>query len=144
MKNVLAMAALAAAMIVGQVATSRADATSAPIGDDDGDGQRPPRPPQEALDACANLSDGASCSFTAHGHTMTGTCHGPEGLPPACVPAGGPPRPPQEAIDACQSSTSGASCSFTLEGESITGTCRGPEGKPLACAPKNMPPPPRQ
>jgi hypothetical protein len=141
MRNVLAMTALAAAMLVGHATTSRADGKPPAIGDDEGGGQRPPRPPREALDACQNQSEGASCSFTGHGHTVTGTCHGPEGLPPACMPSGGPPRPPQEALDACQSSTSGAACTFTMDGQSMTGTCRAPQGKPLACAPKDMPPP---
>jgi hypothetical protein len=144
MRSVLAMTALTAAMLAGYATTSRADANAAPIGDDEGGGGRPPRPPQEAIDACENLSEGASCSFTGHGHTMTGTCHGPEGLPSACMPNGGPPPPPQEAIDACQSSTSGASCSFTLDGQSMTGACRAPQGKPLACVPKGMPPPPQR
>ncbi len=50
-----------------------------------GQGQQPP---QEAINACAGLSQGASCSVG----NMTGTCM----IPPntsqlACVPAGGPP-----------------------------------------------------
>lgn len=53
-----------------------------------GGGQTGQQPPQEALDACVGLSQGASCSVG----NMTGTCM----LPPnssqlACVPAGGPP-----------------------------------------------------
>jgi hypothetical protein len=29
----------------------------------------PPDPPQEAIDACANLKDGAACTLSFHGHT---------------------------------------------------------------------------
>ncbi len=111
-------------------------------------------PPQAALDACANLSQGDACSFTDRGHDLAGTCDAPEGKPLACRPAGGPdgqgpqgqqrpPRPPQAAIDACQNLSSGASCSFTLEGQTLTGTCRAPQGKPLACMPDHMPPRPQ-
>lgn len=43
-------------------------------------------PPQEAIDACVGLSEGASCSFG----NMTGTCLMPPGSSQlACVPAGG-------------------------------------------------------
>ncbi|MBX3036892.1 MAG: YHYH protein [Anaerolineales bacterium] len=50
-----------------------------------GQGQQPP---QEAINACAGLSQGASCSVG----NMTGTCMTPPNTSQlACVPAGGPP-----------------------------------------------------
>ncbi|HCK67260.1 MAG TPA: hypothetical protein DHW49_13440 [Anaerolineae bacterium] len=52
-----------------------------------GQGQQPP---QEAIDACAGLSQGASCSVG----NMSGTCMTPPNSSQlACVPAGGPPGP---------------------------------------------------
>jgi hypothetical protein len=52
------------------------------------------QPPQAAIDACANQTQGASCSFSTPNGTMNGTC----GTPPnqsqmVCMPAGGPPSP---------------------------------------------------
>jgi len=49
-------------------------------------------PPQEAIDACINLSQGAACSINTPNRQINGTCN----LPPnsgqlACMPAGGPP-----------------------------------------------------
>ncbi|MFN3490922.1 MAG: YHYH protein [Anaerolineales bacterium] len=50
-----------------------------------GQGQQPP---QEAINACVGLSQGASCSVG----NMTGTCMTPPNTSQlACVPAGGPP-----------------------------------------------------
>ncbi len=50
------------------------------------------QPPQEAIDACIGLTQGAACSINTPNGTLSGTC----GTPPnasqlACVPAGGPP-----------------------------------------------------
>ncbi|KXK15986.1 MAG: hypothetical protein UZ14_CFX002000162 [Chloroflexi bacterium OLB14] len=46
------------------------------------------QPPQEAINACSGLSQGASCSVG----NMTGTCMTPPNSSQlACVPAGGPP-----------------------------------------------------
>lgn len=61
-----------------------------PAGDCQGQ-QLPPRPPPEALAACANLQDGQACSFvTPNGSTISGHCKpGPNGEPLACAP----PRP---------------------------------------------------
>jgi hypothetical protein len=52
----------------------------------------PPQPPQEAVDACASLSEGVPCSVTYHSHSMQGTCrNSPSGDGPlACAP-----QPPQ-------------------------------------------------
>jgi hypothetical protein len=99
----------------------------------------PPRPPQEAVDACANLSDGATCTLSFHGQTIEGNCHqGPTGQDPlACVPP-----PPPEAIEACASLKEGATCTVTHHGHTMPGTCRNPPSGEtgLACAPQ----PPRR
>ena len=106
-------------------------------------------PPAEATAACANQSAGASCSFTHHDRTLTGTCRaGPDGSSTlACLPAGGPGGhhgPPPEALAACASLSAGASCSVTFHGNTMSGTCRtGPDGSgTLACAPSGPPPQP--
>lgn len=55
---------------------------------------RPQGPPPEAIESCANLSEGDSCSFTGRrDDTVEGTCMSPpEGDDElACAPEGGPP-----------------------------------------------------
>jgi hypothetical protein len=100
----------------------------------------PPGPPQEAIDACANQKEGATCTVSFQGQSVQGKCvKGPEGQEPlACMPP--PPRPPQEAIAACANQSEGATCSLTFHGRTVEGTCgKGPDGnETLAC----MPPPP--
>lgn len=50
-------------------------------------GGRRGAPPQEALQACAELSFGDSCEFTHNGRTESGTCFQPESSKPlACKP----------------------------------------------------------
>jgi hypothetical protein len=102
------------------------------------------KPPQEAFDACANLTADAACAFDIDGHHVDGTCRtGPDGNGPlACAPKLRPPPP--EAFDACASSTAGASCAFDIDGHHVDGTCRtGPAADdPLACVPEGVPPPP--
>ncbi len=57
-------------------------------------GEPPPRPPQEAFDACKSLASGASCSFTGMQNTkVQGTCWAPENKPLACKPAQAPGAP---------------------------------------------------
>jgi len=53
-------------------------------------GTRPGGAPQEALDACASLAQGESCSFTqANGNTVNGSCINPPNLDVlACAPQG--------------------------------------------------------
>jgi hypothetical protein len=52
------------------------------------------QPPQEAISACENQSQGAACSFTAPNGTISGTCLTPPNVTQlACVPAGGHPNP---------------------------------------------------
>ncbi len=97
------------------------------------DNSGPPRPPQEAIDACANLSDGATCTVFFYGQTIHGKCHrGPSGQTPlACMPP-----PPPEAVEACASLSEGSACTVTHDGHTMQGTCRNsPSGEgPLACA----------
>ena len=53
------------------------------------------QPPQEAINACANQSQGASCSFTIPNGTISGTCQTPPNVSQlACMPVGGPPQKP--------------------------------------------------
>jgi hypothetical protein len=50
-------------------------------------------PPQEALQACAGLQEGASCSFSLGGRALSGTCRtGPDGSTMACAPSQPPPQ----------------------------------------------------
>lgn len=55
---------------------------------------RPDAPPKEAIAACADLTEGAACSFSGSRGDVTGMCTAPptggEG-PLACKPEGGPP-----------------------------------------------------
>jgi hypothetical protein len=136
--------ALGAACVDETSADTQASSTAA---DAQGPGSGRPcgPPPQEAIDACAELAADAACSFTHDGHAVTGTCKsGPDGDGPlACAPT--PPPPPQEAIDACAGAAAGDACSFTHDDHDIDGTCKaGPDGNgELACAPAQPPPPPR-
>ena len=62
--------------------------------------QRPPgpprKPPQEAFDACAKLTQGAACSITLRDRTIEGTCEAfPETTALACRPSK-PPGPPPD------------------------------------------------
>ena len=56
-------------------------------------------PPPEALAACKDQQEGATCQFTApRGETISGTCRtGPHGEAPACAPTGMPRSPPSGA-----------------------------------------------
>jgi hypothetical protein len=55
----------------------------------------PPPPPQAAIDACAKLRDGDSCSFTLDGRAIDGACRScPDGKSAlACAPKDLPPPP---------------------------------------------------
>ena len=61
------------------------------------DGQQPTQPqqgqspPQEAVDACADLSEGNSCSFNPQQSTVTGVCRVTPTNQLACIPEGSPP-----------------------------------------------------
>ncbi len=106
-----------------------ADSASSALAGGGGGGQRPPRPPQEALDACVELAAGDACEFDHDGHHVTGTCFTPdEDHPLACKPDQ-PPPPPPEAFEMCDGADAGDPCDV--------GTCQaGPDGQlPLACVP---------
>jgi len=116
-----------------------------PLAAQDGHGRRPPGggPPPEALAACASHARGASCSFTGpRGESLTGTCGAPEGLPLACMPAGGPPHgphggPPPEALTACRDVAVGDACVVDTPHGALEGSCRTtPHG--TACVPHDM------
>lgn len=49
------------------------------------------QPPQEAIDACTNLSVNEACTVNIPNGTITGTCLALQNSIIACVPAGGPP-----------------------------------------------------
>jgi len=58
------------------------------------DGQQPPTPPREAIDACEDLNDDDACSFDSPHGAVEGSCWAPsDDLPLACKPEGreGPP-----------------------------------------------------
>lgn len=60
-----------------------------------GEGERGGRrgPPPEALQACAEASQGQACSFAGRqGEAVTGTCEIPRGDELVCFPEGGPPN----------------------------------------------------
>ncbi len=52
------------------------------------DGDGPPRPPREAVEACSGKSSGDSCTFSGRaGETLSGTCFTPaQDKPLACRP----------------------------------------------------------
>ena len=104
-------------------------------------GGPPGGPPAEALQACASLAVGATCSFTVDGRQLSGTCRtGPNGEAAACMPDH-PHGPPPEAFQACSGLQEGAGCTVTLGQGQMEGTCRaGPDGGPLACAPSQASP----
>ena len=124
----------------GTASAAVTDPTSA----DGGSGARPPRPPQQSIDACATSNEGDACAFEIDGHHVTGTCsHGPDGGGPLACKPDHPPQPPQAAIDACASKADGDACSFTCPtGDNVDGTCTTtPDGSTVVCAPDGGPPP---
>ncbi|PRQ09667.1 hypothetical protein [Enhygromyxa salina] len=58
------------------------------------DGDHPPRPPREAVEACADRASGDACSFEGReGETVNGSCFTPDADKPlACRPDHPPPR----------------------------------------------------
>lgn len=99
-----------------------------------------PAPPPEAIQACAGMSDGASCRIQFRDKSLDGICRAMPGGEIACVPPHGLHRgPPPEAIEACVAKESGAACSFELPDRTLSGNCRAPEGKSLACMPQRPP-----
>jgi hypothetical protein len=122
---------LLALLVFAGCLDEQTDTASAAVGEPSAEHDCPP-PPQEAIDACAASTAGATCSFDHDDHHIEGTCRSPSpDLPLACAP-----KPPQEALDACAASTAGASCSFEHDGHEVNGTCKQPSADvPLACAP---------
>ena len=98
----------------------------------------PPQPPQEAIDACANKTEGATCMLSFHGRSVQGTCgNGPGGHEPlACMPP-----PPPEAVEACAKLSEGATCTVSHHGRDMEGKCNNPPSGagPLACMPPHPP-----
>lgn len=66
-----------------------ADTTASALGGGD---RPPPRPPREAVDACAGADAGDPCDFEHDGRHLTGACAaGPDAdAPLACKPACSP------------------------------------------------------
>ena len=57
-----------------------------------GPGQVGGQPPQEAIDACNGLAQGAACTINTPNGTINGTCNTPPNSSQlACMPQGGPP-----------------------------------------------------
>ncbi|WP_439106132.1 hypothetical protein [Congregibacter sp.] len=85
--GVIATSAIALAGISANVAAQQED------GENRSQGKRR-GPPPEALEACANLSEGEVCGFTGRHGDMTGVCFAPpkEDAALACAPEGGPPK----------------------------------------------------
>jgi len=90
-------------------------------------------PPQEAIDACSNLTKGDTCSFS---HQRRGDVDGVciekrQGTGLICRP-----NPPKEAIDACDGKAENDTCSFSGKRGTVSGTCFSPpERDALACKP---------
>ena len=127
--------------ISGKCHTAGPDGVLACGGRGGEDRGKPPAPPQEAIDACAGLTEGAACSVAIPDKdAIAGVCHaGPDGTGIlACAPP--PPAPPQEAIDACAGLTEGAACSVAIpDKDAIAGVCNaGPDGV-LSCRPEKGP-----
>jgi len=156
-------------LIFGHNGVSRLESTGGPGGDGPQDGGALPSapqtgtnpnqgslpqqgtrqgPPQQALAACAESTQGDACSFTMpNGNAINGSCVTPPNTNVlACAPQGMNVQQnlnqgaPQAAVDVCTNSTLGESCSFNLQnGNTINGSCVAqPNSSALACAPQGM------
>ena len=107
--------------------------------------------PPQAIEACADQEEGATCSFdNRRGDSMEGTCiNHPrlDGL--SCAPEGhfgkqgrhgrrGHRGPPPQAIAACADQEEGATCSFdSRRGDTMEGSCiNHPRTDELTCRPE--------
>jgi hypothetical protein len=63
------------------------------VAEQDQQGGKRRGPPPEAIEACADLSEGAACSFTGRRGDASGICFAPprDDAELACAPEGGPP-----------------------------------------------------
>jgi hypothetical protein len=84
-----------ALLVTGMLAAASISLTAAAQSDDGEERQKGKRrgPPPEAIEACANQSEGEVCSFTGRRGDMTGVCFAPtrDDAELACAPEGGPP-----------------------------------------------------
>lgn len=74
------------------------------VAEQDQQGHKRRGPPPEAIEACADLSEGAACAFTGRRGDASGICFAPprEDALLACAPEGGPPahhRENEEEMD---------------------------------------------
>lgn len=84
MKKMIPWLALCAALITTPATAARPGAGS--------EGDRPPGPPSEAVEACLDVDEGGECAFEMPRHEIRGTCRAvPEGQV-ACVPRHVPPH----------------------------------------------------
>jgi hypothetical protein len=154
MKRLAILSSLSSiAVLVGACATSGpegsgdASTTQALTANDDGPTKGHHRhgwrhgPPPQAVAACADSTEGASCTFEGRRGTVEGTCSNrphADGL--VCAPEGrgrGRRGPPPQAIEACASSAQGASCSFEGFRGNVQGSCIDhPRVDGLVCAPE--------
>ncbi|WP_414981672.1 hypothetical protein [Congregibacter sp.] len=84
-----------ALFVTGMLAVAGISLPAAAQSDEGEDRQKGKRrgPPPEAIEACANQSEGQACSFTGRRGDMTGVCFAPpkEDAVLACAPGGRPP-----------------------------------------------------
>ena len=115
-------------------------------------------PPPQAMEACADAAEGATCSFDGFRGNVQGSCiDHPRADGLVCAPERRSPRrgrgpgggrghrghrgPPPQAIEACASSEAGAECSFDGFRGNVQGTCIDhPRAEGLVCAPERRGP----
>ncbi len=102
-------------------------------------------PPQEALDACLDLSENDACTVIIDDTSTDGVCMpGPRpDLPLACRPDRESKKarrgPPPQAVDACADLAVDDTCSFEHRGQEVEGTCAVGRRDELACKPTHQP-----
>ena len=137
-----ALLALFANIGIFAAASAPAQATAA---DAAPDRRGPPRhPPEQAVTACRDHSEGDACSFSMHDHTLDGTCKpapsaddGTDSGVLACMPE--PPAPPPEAVSACANLNEGDACTVQLDDRSLQGVCSSKQDGALFCRPEHPP-----
>jgi hypothetical protein len=104
-------------------------------------GHGPRKPPQEAYDACADLSQGDDCQVKIHDWTIDGSCERDRDEGKLFCRPDQPPGPPPGALKACENKSEGDACTLTRpDGNSgPSGSCaKGPDGQ-LGCRPSGPP-----